>query len=306
MARFPDGKRFAFSVFDDTDRGTVANLTPVYDLLAGLGFRTTKSVWPLASVPAGKIGGDSLADADYLEFVHGLQARGFEVALHGVRNHDAPRELVREGLDRFEELLGHPPRVHCNHSTNRDNIYWGNARLSHPLVKFAYTVPGRLQRRGHFQGHLQGSPYFWGDLCRERITYVRNLTFNAINLDRINPTMPYRDPRRPWVNWWFSSGDGADCAKFCELLSEVNQDRLAGEGGVCIVYTHFASGFVDEAGVLNPRFAALMERLAELGGWYVPVSQLLDQLREANGGRAIPTGELMAMEWRWLKEKLRR
>jgi len=305
MARFPDNKRFAFTVFDDTDSGTVANLTPVYDHLHILGMRTTKSVWPLQSVPEGKIGGASLADAEYLRFILGLKQRGFEIALHGVRNHDAPRELIKKGLDRFRELVGHRPRIHCNHSTNRDNIYWGNARFSHPLVKFAYGAK-RLRKSGWFQGHIKGTPYFWGDLCRERIKYVRNLTFDEINLDRVNPTLPYKDPHRSYVNYWFSSSDGADCRKFCDLLSEDNQDRLAAEGGVCIVYTHFASGFVSDTGQLNPRFAELTTRLGKLGGWFVPVGELLDHLRSTRKDPVIPTSELMSMEWRWLLEKFQR
>ena len=45
--RWPDGKAFAFSVFDDTDLSTLENAPAVYRLLRDLGFRTTKSVWPL-------------------------------------------------------------------------------------------------------------------------------------------------------------------------------------------------------------------------------------------------------------------
>ena len=41
---WPHGKRFAFTVFDDTDSATLENVSPVYALLRDLGFRTTKSV----------------------------------------------------------------------------------------------------------------------------------------------------------------------------------------------------------------------------------------------------------------------
>ena len=41
---FPGVKRFAFTVFDDTDHATVRNTAPVYALLEELGI-TTKSVW---------------------------------------------------------------------------------------------------------------------------------------------------------------------------------------------------------------------------------------------------------------------
>ena len=41
---FPHGKRFAFTIVDDTDVATVANVKPLYDLLHELGFRTTKRI----------------------------------------------------------------------------------------------------------------------------------------------------------------------------------------------------------------------------------------------------------------------
>ena len=277
MSRFPGGKRFAFSVFDDTDGATADNITPVYYLLAQLGMRTTKSVWPLESVPEGRIGGASLADPAYLEFIRGLSRGGFEIALHNVRNHGSERSLIADGLRRFEQSLGHMPRIHCNHSTNRDNIYWGAARLSGLLPRLAYLA-AHLRSRRRFDGHVQGSPYFWGDLCREHITYVRNLTFNTINLDTVNPTMPYHDPRRPYVNYWFSSSDGADCARFCDLLTEANQDALAQAGGVCIVYTHFASGFTEAADVA--------EALNSIGAAPRDIIAIFEAMKQAGALRA--------------------
>ncbi|MCJ7777683.1 MAG: hypothetical protein MUP16_05150, partial [Sedimentisphaerales bacterium] len=43
---WPNGKDFAFTVFDDTDLATLENVREVYSLLADYGFRTTKLVWP--------------------------------------------------------------------------------------------------------------------------------------------------------------------------------------------------------------------------------------------------------------------
>jgi hypothetical protein len=57
MNRFPNNKKFAFTILDDTDLSTAENVGPVYRLLAELGMRTTKSVWPLASVRGGRQGG---------------------------------------------------------------------------------------------------------------------------------------------------------------------------------------------------------------------------------------------------------
>jgi len=65
---------------------------------------------------------------------------------------------------------------------------------------------------------------------------------------------------------------------FTSLISPENTDRLEAEGGCCIVYTHFASGFVDSNGQVHPAFRANLEYLAAKGGWYVPAGTLLDHL----------------------------
>ena len=57
--------------------------------------------------------------------------------------------------------------------------------------------------------------------------------------------MPYHDPRRPLVNSWFASSNGANPEVFLHCLSEKNQDRLEEEGGACVMYTHFANGFLE-------------------------------------------------------------
>ena len=49
---WPDGKRFAFTVFDDTDWPRWRTSAPVYDFLYDCGFRTTKSCWPFRGDPA--------------------------------------------------------------------------------------------------------------------------------------------------------------------------------------------------------------------------------------------------------------
>jgi hypothetical protein len=85
---FPDGKEFAFTVFDDTDRSTAANVRPIYDALYKLGIITTKSVWVLPTTEPDVLVGEeqTLDDPDYLAFVLELQSRGFEIASHGARD----------------------------------------------------------------------------------------------------------------------------------------------------------------------------------------------------------------------------
>src|SRR5205807_9115221 len=155
VGRFPGGRRFAVAICDDTDLATVANVAPMYRLLGELGVRSTKTVWPLAAVPGARIDGSTLEEPAYLEFVRSLDADGFEIALHNVRNHDAPRETVRLGLDRFRDCFGSYPRTHCNHSMNRENIYWGTERVTGGLRSGFYDVATRFRRRRYFQGGVE-------------------------------------------------------------------------------------------------------------------------------------------------------
>ena len=112
--------------------------------------------------------------------------------------------------------------------------------------------------------------------------------------------MPYHDTKRPLVNYWFASSNGRDIQTFNRCLSEENQDRLEEEGGVCIMYAHFAFGFCED-GRVDPRFAALMRRLAKKNGWFVPVHQVLDHLRRSRRTprdhrcRAKPPGTKMVV-----------
>jgi hypothetical protein len=303
--RWPEGKDFALTVFDDTDYSTIERIEPVYRFLSELGFRTTKSVWPLASATNTRIGGATLEDRGYLEFVLQLQDRGFEIGLHNVRNHDSPRDVIQQGFEEFRRLIGYYPSIHCNHSMNRENIYWGARRMETPVFRWAYNGATRFTRYNYFQGHIAESSFFWGDLCKEHIRYVRNFVFDEINLNRVNPTMPYHDAQKPFVKSWFSSCEGSSVTSFCRTLCETNQDRLAAEGGVCIMYTHFANGFVRD-GVLHREFERLMRRLAKMNGWFVPVSTVLRYLENVRGPQVISRRERAQMEYRWFMSKLLR
>lgn len=304
MSRFPHNKSFAFSIFDDTDNSTVENIRPVYRLLRDLGFRTTKSVWPFAPAPGARFGGSTLQNRDYLDYILELHGDGFEIGLHNVRSGSAPRGVVQQGLEEFRSRIGEYPRSHANHSDNCENIYWGSSRLSRASVRLAYNLATRYRLNGNFQGHVPDSEYFWGDLCKRRIRFVRNFVFDEINLDRVNPTLPYHDPRKPFVNFWFSSCEGGNVLKFCETLCEANQDRLVAESGICIMYTHFASGFVAD-GLVDPTFERLMRRLSRLNGWLAPVSDLLEFLLAGKAEQTIPADELTRMENRWIRYKIR-
>lgn len=300
---WPDGRRFAFAIFDDTDLATVANVGPVYDFLTSIGVLATKSVWTVTGDGTPAFGGATCDDPDYLAWTQGLPAQGHEIASHGVTYTTAPRDLTRRGLDRFRELYGHDPVAMANHSGCDEAIYWGSARVS-GAQRALYDVMTRYRRRGRFRGHIEGDPLFWGDLCKERIRYVRNFTFLDIDTLAACPEMPYHDPDRPWVNLWFAASEGRDAKQFIEQIRPANIDRLEASGGACIMYTHFASGFLRD-GVLDPVFVERMTQLAARGGWFVPVSTLLDHLRAQKGDTVIDRRGRSRLERRWLQSKFR-
>ncbi len=299
---WPDGHRFAFTIFDDTDRSTLENTRPVYDLLAELGFRTSKSVWPITGPEEPMIPGTTCDDDAYREWTLELQAAGFEIGFHNATFHGSDRNMTKRGLDRFREIYGHDPFTAANHASNDEAIYWGRHRLTGPNA-WLYAGLRRFKDHNRFRGHIEGDPLFWGDLCKERITYLRNFVFGDINTLNPCPMMPYRDPTRPYVHRWFASAEGADVDDFVRTISEQNQDQLEREGGLCIMYTHFGKGFA-ENGKVHPRFAALMKRLSEKGGWYVPTNVVLDHIEAVRGPHVITPEERSALERRWLRHKI--
>jgi len=301
---WPEGKRFAFTVFDDTDGATLERLRPVYGFLAECGLRTTKSCWPVAGDPdRGSHPGATCEDPEYRAWVQDLQQQGFEIGWHGATWHGLPRPQIAAALDVFAEIFDRDPYVASNHSESPDSIYWGRDRLSGSRA-WIYNVLTAFRNWKCYRGHVEGGEYFWGDLCRDKIKYYRSFVFLDANTLRACPFMPYHDPRRPYVNYWFASSEGGNVERFNRCLSEQNQDRLVEQGGACIMYTHFAQGFA-EHGQLHPRFKTLIRRLARLDGWFVPAGTLLDYLVELRGHHEITPAERRTLERKWLWEKLR-
>jgi hypothetical protein len=310
--QWPEGRKFAFTIVDDTDRATVANASPVYDVLYDLGLLTTKTVWPLRPNGPGHIGGQTLEDTDYRRWIEVLQGRGFEIALHGVSDGSSARDRVVQGLDFFHEVTGSDPTIHCNHVAQAEALYWGRERFDRP-VRWLYGAARRF--RGGWpasHGHDPGSPYFWGDVCRDRVTFVRSMVFPGINTLKCDPLMPYHDPRRPHVPYWFSSSFGSGIGGLCELISERHQDRLLAEGGACIVHSHFGSrfdlvGHGVPGGRLEERFLRLLRRLVSLPGWFVPASVLLRHIGDQRGWRSVEgnRNSMRRLQLRWLAANAR-
>jgi hypothetical protein len=302
--KFPGGKRFAFTVVDDTDVATLANVKPLYDMLYELGFRTTKTVWPV-NCPEGSANfssSETLEDESYRDFVLELQRRGFEITWHGATMETSPRERTLVALERYHDLFGTYPRIHVNHADNRENIYWGSGRVDSKILRMLF---GKFASRPaeYFSGHVQGSPHWWGDRCTQHCEYARNLTTNDIDTTKFNPSMPYRDPARPLVPWWFSSSDANSITEFNALIHPRHQERLEQDGGVCIIATHFGKGFVHD-GVVDPVTRERLTELAQRSGWFPTTGELLDWLRTrretaASDDGTLPRTEWLRMQWQW-------
>jgi len=295
--RWPGNGQFALTIMDDTDRATVAQSRPLYDALIHYGLRTTKTIWPLPTDRGDPYWGEDLTHDEHRAWLHRLLGEGFEISFHGARSGGSPREVTHAALERFREEFGEYPATFANHASNAECLYWGQRRFDVPAYRAIY----RSLRTGPttFYGDREESPYYWADLCRGTIRYVRNFTFAGIATSAIDRFMPYHDPRRPFVRAWFSASEGGDVEEFVALLSDRNVDRLRESGEASIVYTHSAKGFVRD-GRLDPRVERILSRLASTGGWFVPVRTLLERLEEVRGVRDISPLQHAELESRWI------
>ena len=300
---WPGQRAFAFTIVDDPDMQTTAIGREVYSFLESTGLRTTRMSWPLAPTRVASKVDDTCGIAEHAEWLKGLQTAGFEIGFHNATFHTSTREETQKGLERFREFFGTDPAIMANHFENAESIYWGSARLS-GWRRSVYNLATRWKNEGRFFGHIPEHELFWGDLCRRRVRYVRNFVFRNIDTLAACPFMPYHDPQREYVPYWYSCSEGGNRDSFVEMLSETNQDLLEERGGACLLYTHFGFGFLN-GGELDPRFRELVTRLSKKRGWFVPASTLLDYIHEQRGAKVLTDSERNWLETRWLTAKLR-
>lgn len=286
VSPYPDGLNFAFTITDDPDGAKLEKIKPVYDLLQQLGFKTTIACWvskpkDLEKMPDSdeQMKSDVVENEKYLEFLKKYKDMGFEIALHTVTAGHDKREDTIKGYEKFKEIFGDYPKMNIMHSKNKENIYWGKNVFRNSLMKAA----SGLYDKTPFAGEDKDSPYFWGDICRGNTKYVRLWGTSDINTIKFNPSMPYHDELKPYVNYWFSFSDGYNVKYFNRLLSHENVNRLIKERGASIVYAHFAAGFCkkqpDGKYLLNETTKNELTNLSrQKEGWFVPASTMLDRL----------------------------
>jgi hypothetical protein len=290
VSPYPDGRNFAFTITDDPDFRRINKVEPIYNFLLENGFKTTIAVWVREATKSNGLPeikkfhdyGDTCKRKGFVEFHQRLQNEGFEIALHTVSGGNDYRDDTKEGYEEFKRLFGYYPKINIMHSNNLENIYWGihifENRLLQVMTKLFYR-----KAKLPFSGEQEESPYFWGDICKAKTKYVRMWGTSDINTLKFNPSMPYHDPKKPYVNYWFSFSDGYNVKYFNKLLSDKNIRKLVKERGTCIVYTHFSDGFCDKqkdgSYVINNTIKIQLEKLSnQKDGWFVPASEILDRL----------------------------
>jgi hypothetical protein len=305
LAEFPNGKKFAFSIFDDTDVATLEYIRPIYELLERLGFRTTKSVWPLSYQGRSEYEGSAtLDDSEYATYIRHLQEQGFEIGFHGARMESSERAEVIKAFEVYQRNLGRYPRAYAAHAQNRDNLYWGVDRFRFRCWRWLYrAIGGRRERKG--EGHRPESPFYWGDLAQQHLRYVRSFTYDELNLWKVTTSIPYRTAHTPGVNAFFPSAFADNVEEFVELLSPTRQMQLEREGGLAIVSTHFGKGFLRD-GRVHPKVEEVLTLLSRRPGWFQPVSTLLDYLVAVQSDIPMLEGyRLFRLEGLWFWHNLR-
>ena len=300
---FPEGKKFIFTIIDDTDDAFLPGIGKIYDILHKNGLKTTKTVWVYPPRDIQESKGDCLQKPEYLKFIKELINKGFEIGLHNVGSGDYRRPEIVEGLEFFKKELGFYPNLHINHSYNKDNIYSGSKRFSFPLN---FVVKKLYSNYDDFSGDDPMSDYFWGELHKKHIKYARNLEIDHLNTIKKIPNMPYREKRfDEYANYWFASTFASNQWLFNNIVTKKNIDKLEQDGGICILYTHL--GYYTQFGEVDKGFKEMIEYIGKKNGWFIPVTQVLDFLLEQNtkAGKYLPLLERKKLEFHSLKTRIK-
>lgn len=275
--------RAGFCITDDCDATTLDSLRAVYDFLRSVGLRTTRTVWAfepeepcgIPAAPPSILRGVTLADPALLAYHRELKRDGFEICLHGASAGNNRRDRTIAALDLIDREFGGTEIWIC-HAKNADNPYWEHRVAPYRLLQTAL----RLYSRHRCSGEDQNSPYYWGDVCRERIRHVR--LFRTRNPDTLceNPSMPYFESSKPLVRGWFS----ATKRSFRDCTTPHALGRLKQSNGLTVLYQYLHRYHDPETGKVEPGFRADAERLAaDTGIWQATVSTVMARLRALQG-----------------------
>ncbi len=274
----PDFYEAGIAITDDPDNGSFQQFKSIYDLLIRLNLPTTRAMWAFKPVEYTgtppldiEFFAPALVEKDCLAYCKELHRHGFEICLHGASSGNNTRQRMIDALDFIEHEIG-PVRTFICHSKNAENPYWEYKCTDSPLFSRAL----QMYSKNRCFGEVEGSPYFWGDYCKNRIDYVRLFRTRQVNTLAFNPAMPYHEFNKPYVNFWFSATKGY----LPKLLTPQAIERLCSSNGASIVYQYLHK-YVDKNGVILPEVSACLERLSTDNRlFFRPASVLLDRLRQ--------------------------
>jgi hypothetical protein len=304
--KYPENKAFAFTILDDTDDTTEKNARPIYELLHKLGILTTKTVWALDTPPEYQgpyFAAETMQLTSYFEWVKELECNGFEIAFHNASMGTSTRDKTIQAIKFLNDNLENEIVLHCNHGQNLENLYWGRQRYTGYILSTLEHIMGIFSSGPAFQGHIENSKYFWGDIAQQKMKFVRGFAFNKLDCAIIPPGRPYHDIRKPYIRQWFNTADAPNVNSFKSLLNRKSIDSLRESGGWCIVSTHFGKGFCSN-GKVDPEVEAILRYIVSLPGWYVPVSTLLQHLTNTLGFHNISVIEREYMEIKHIIDRI--
>jgi hypothetical protein len=287
----PHPYRAGFCITDDTDAATLDGVKIVYDFLASIGLRTSKTVWAftpaepcgIPALPPSILRGITLEDPGYLAYCVTLRERGFEICLHGASAGNNVRDRTARALDLLEARFGLPGTYVC-HAKNAENPYWHEKVAPRGLAQRLLAFSSRY----HCSGEDPKSPYFWGDLCLQKVRHIRLFRTRNVNTLAENPSMPYFDPEKPWVTSWFS----ATKRSFADATTPESLAQLTRERGLCVLYQYMHRYADLAAGRVQEAFRASAERLMATSGiWVDTTSALMDRLRQIQGVLLVRRGD---------------
>jgi hypothetical protein len=287
----PHPYRAGFCITDDTDAATPESVTIVYDFLASIGLRTTKTVWAftpsepcgIPALPPSITRGVTLEHAGYLDCVRRLSERGFEIALHGASAGNNVRARTEAALALLERHC-RPSRTYVCHAKNAENPYWHERVAPHGPAQWLLGIASRYR----CSGEDPSSPYFWGDLCLERGLRIRLFRTRNVNTLAANPSMPYHDPEKPYVAAWFS----ATKRSFADCCAPESIAQLRSENGLCVLYQYMHRYADLERGRVAAGFQTAAERLMAAGDvWVDTTERLMDRLQAMQGVFVAARGE---------------
>lgn len=275
----PYKKKAAFTITDDTDKASLRTVRAVYNLMTQLGIRTTKTVWPfkpaaLSGIPPQPNYWSStvtLQDKEYLEYCRWLSNNGFEICLHGASCGNNIRGRTLNATQRMKEE-GFSTRTYICHSKNAENPYWERKITSSRILRKLLSLFLKYET----YGETDKSEYFWGDICKEHINYIRFFRTRKTNTLNANPSMPYHSLDKPFVNYWFSATKRS--LSYC--TSDEVLDSLVSEKGVTILYQYMHRYADDETGKVSDKCISSLRRLSNRKDiWIDNVSNILDRLK---------------------------